>query len=52
MSDSGEIVYECVRCGYRASAEKWEMLNWKCPNCSYKVARKVRPPIVKRIKAV
>jgi len=52
VSDVGVVVYECVRCGFRAALEEWEKLGWKCPNCLYKVARKMRPPIAKRIKAI
>jgi len=48
------ILYECVRCGYKAPENKWSYTGgpgWKCPQCGYRVARKTRPPIVKRIKA-
>ena len=48
-----EIVYECVRCGARAPKKEWERTgpgSFKCPVCSYRVARKIRPPIAKRVK--
>jgi DNA-directed RNA polymerase subunit RPC12/RpoP len=53
---SEELIYECVKCGYRAPASKWELVDvpgeFKCPECKYRVARKIRPPVVKRLKAV
>lgn len=69
----GEVIYQCLRCGTKASLRDWErtvdLPDWektivqmrgqglraggfKCPNCGYKVSRKLRPPIVKRVKAV
>jgi len=53
---SEQIIYECVRCGLRAPLEKWmrtgETGDFKCPVCSYRLGKKVRPPISKRVKAV
>ncbi|TET24509.1 MAG: DNA-directed RNA polymerase subunit P [Candidatus Bathyarchaeum sp.] len=49
------MVYECVRCGVRSRADRWsypETGVWKCPECGYKCARKVRPPVVKRVKTL
>lgn len=52
---SERILYECLRCGIRAPLEKWQRValgDFKCPVCSYRVGKKVRPPRVKRVKAV
>ena len=47
------MTYECVRCGYLAKGEELGMREQiKCPECGYRVLRKIRPPIVKRIKAI
>jgi DNA-directed RNA polymerase subunit P len=47
------IVYECVRCGARVPSEELEMRGGevKCIICGYRILRKVRPPVVKRIPA-
>ncbi len=49
-----EIVYECIRCGAKVSMEDLELRGGeiKCTVCGYRVLRKIRPPIVKRVKAV
>jgi DNA-directed RNA polymerase subunit P len=45
-------VYECVRCGTRTTQEELSSLpEVKCI-CGYRVFRKVRPSVVKQIKAV
>jgi len=45
-------IYECVRCGTKASQEELNNLpEVKCI-CGYRVFRKVRPMVVKQIKAV
>lgn len=49
------MIYECVRCGKRARADEWHYPGttaFKCPQCSYKVSKKVRAPIVKRVKTL
>ena len=47
------MIYECVRCGHRFDGKKLaERGAIKCPECSFKVIRKTRPPIVKRVKAI
>jgi DNA-directed RNA polymerase subunit P len=57
MSDeSGEkgsgITYECISCGQQLTADQLAMTpEIKCPYCGYRVLRKSRPPIVKRVKA-
>jgi DNA-directed RNA polymerase subunit RPC12/RpoP len=46
------IVYECVKCGAKVSLEELDIRGGgvKCTYCGYRVLRKVRPPVVKRIK--
>jgi len=46
------IAYECVKCGAVVSSEKHELRGGgvKCTYCGYRVLRKIRPPIVRRIK--
>jgi DNA-directed RNA polymerase subunit RPC12/RpoP len=52
-NSSEGIVYECVRCGAKVPGEELEMRGGgtKCIICGYKILRKVRPPVVKRIQA-
>ncbi|MFH1328155.1 MAG: hypothetical protein ABIH76_04850 [Candidatus Bathyarchaeota archaeon] len=46
------IAYECVRCGSKIGYnELMTMPELKCPNCSYRVLKKTRPPVVKHVKA-
>jgi DNA-directed RNA polymerase subunit P len=46
------ILYECLNCGSKVSLEELSMTpEIKCPYCGYRVLKKVRPPIVKRVKA-
>jgi DNA-directed RNA polymerase subunit RPC12/RpoP len=51
---SEEVVYQCLKCGGVYPKSKWEEIEgrFRCPNCRSKIAKKVRPPIVKRVKAV
>jgi DNA-directed RNA polymerase subunit P len=56
MSEEGErptgLLYECISCGKQLTADQLAMTpEIKCPFCGYRVLRKARPPIVKRIKA-
>jgi DNA-directed RNA polymerase subunit RPC12/RpoP len=47
------VEYECLRCHARFKGQ--EMLNrdrLACPECGYKIIKKVPPPIVKRVRAV
>ena len=45
-------VYECVQCGRRVGFEDLEKyISFRCPYCGYRIFRKVRAPIVKRVKA-
>ncbi|MEM0058421.1 MAG: DNA-directed RNA polymerase subunit P [Candidatus Bathyarchaeia archaeon] len=47
------LVYECLRCGAKVSTEELELRGGeiKCTVCGYRVLKKIRPPVVKRIKA-
>jgi len=48
------IAYECVKCGAVVSSEELELRGGgvKCTYCGYRVLKKIRPPIVKRIKTL
>ena len=45
------IVYECVRCGAKVPVEELELRGGgiKCIVCGYRVLKKIRPPVVKRV---
>ncbi|MEM2123293.1 MAG: DNA-directed RNA polymerase subunit P [Candidatus Bathyarchaeia archaeon] len=46
------ISYVCVNCGAKVTSEELELTpEIKCPFCGYRVLKKTRPPIVKRVKA-
>jgi DNA-directed RNA polymerase subunit RPC12/RpoP len=47
-----EMIYECVRCSERFPISQIEELDFRCPNCKYKVFKKIRPPVVRRVKAI
>jgi DNA-directed RNA polymerase subunit P len=50
---SGGIVYECVRCGAKVPSEELELRGGeiKCIVCGYRILKKIKPPVVKRVKA-
>lgn len=49
--DEGQaVVYECVKCGAMVKSTELE-LGVRCPNCRYRVLKKIRPPIVRRVLA-
>lgn len=48
----GDIVYECVRCGAKATASELAQLPEIRCICGYRVFKKVRPPVVKQVKAI
>ncbi|MGE5187514.1 MAG: hypothetical protein ACM3JE_00645 [Betaproteobacteria bacterium] len=52
MEKSG-IVYECMRCGSRVPSEELELRGGetKCIICGYRILKKVKPPVVKRVQA-
>ena len=46
------IVYECVQCESKITLEQLSiMIGTKCPSCGYRVLRKMRSPIVRKVKA-
>lgn len=47
------IVYECVRCGAKVPSDELELRGGeiKCIVCGYRVLKKIRPPVVKRVSA-
>jgi len=48
----GGVIYECVRCGTKVSADELAQLpEIKCI-CGYRVLKKARPPVVKQVKAI
>jgi len=50
---SNGLVYECVKCGAKVSSEELELRGGrvKCTFCGYRVLKKIRPPVVKRVPA-
>jgi len=47
------IVYECVRCGAKVPSEELELRGGeiKCIVCGYRILKKIKPPVVKRVQA-
>jgi len=47
------VAYECVKCGAVVALKELELRGGgvKCTHCGYRVLKKIRPPVVKRIKA-
>lgn len=45
------LVYECVRCGAKVTTDEIKLRGGqvKCTVCGYRVLKKVRPPVVKRV---
>ena len=45
------IIYECIRCGAEVPLDELEFRGGqkKCIVCGYRVLRKNRPPVVKRV---
>jgi DNA-directed RNA polymerase subunit P len=52
MEKSG-INYECMRCGARVPSEELELRGGetKCIICGYRILKKVKPPVVKRVQS-
>lgn len=47
------LVYECVKCGAKVTVDELELRGGgiKCTFCGYRVLKKIRPPVVKRVAA-
>ena len=47
------LVYECVRCGAKVTTDEITLRGGevKCTVCGYRVLKKIRPPVVKRVSA-
>jgi len=52
MIKSG-IDYQCMRCSSRVPSEELELRGGeiKCIICGYRILKKVKPPVVKRVKS-
>jgi len=52
MEKSG-IVYECMRCGARVPSEELDLQGGetKCIICGYRILKKIKPPVVKRVQS-
>jgi len=52
MEKSG-IVYECMRCGARVPSEELDLRGGetKCIICGYRILKKIKPPVVKRVQS-
>ncbi len=50
----GVLAYECVSCHRKVSIDELELRGGriKCTYCGYRILKKIRPPIVKRVPAV
>jgi DNA-directed RNA polymerase subunit RPC12/RpoP len=50
---SAGIIYECIRCGAKVPLEELDMRGGetKCIVCGYRILKKVKPPVVKRVPA-
>ena len=49
------MIYKCAKCWTRSRADEWMYPGtntFKCPNCGYRCARKLRSPVVKRVKCL
>jgi len=48
----GGLVYECVKCGAKVALDELELRGGgvKCTYCGYRVLKKMRAPVVKRVK--
>lgn len=45
------LVYECVKCGGKVVTDELELRGGgvKCTFCGYRILKKIRPPVVKRV---
>ena len=46
------IVYECIKCGAKVATKDLEIRGGavKCTYCGYRVLKKMRSPVVKRVR--
>ena len=52
VSSPGGLLYECINCLSKLTADQIALTpEIKCPFCGYRILRKVRPPIVRHVKA-
>ncbi|MBS7611177.1 DNA-directed RNA polymerase subunit P [Candidatus Bathyarchaeota archaeon] len=50
---SGEILYKCFKCGALIPYGRLKVSpDLKCPECGCKILTKIRPSVVKKIKAI
>jgi len=48
----GDVIYECINCGTTVKADELKRLpEIKCI-CGYRILKKVRPAVIKQVKAV
>jgi len=54
QEENVKLIYECVRCGAKVLTEELEHRGggMKCTVCGFRVLKKIRPPVVKRVKAI
>ena len=45
------IYYKCLMCKKEIEWKKFDE-NYRCPYCGFRVAVKIRPKIIKRVKAI
>jgi len=45
------LVYKCVKCGAKVTTDELELRGGgvKCTFCGYRILKKIRPPVVKRV---
>lgn len=48
------VVYTCIRCGESMTEDDLVARGgqMKCVSCGYKILKKTKPPIVKKVKAI
>lgn len=47
------IAYECLRCGAKVPSQELDLRGGeiKCIICGYRILKKIKPPVVKRVQA-
>ena len=48
------VIYLCVRCGAKVATDEIKLRGGevKCTVCGYRVLKKIRPPVVKRVSGI